>query len=1204
MSTHASEGADHSEPGDPAERLRPLASVRVVRPDDLLVFEASWIGLTLDREYRANETQSLSHNEHEASAVSARLVAGAKGGRLTIQFPFQHTAEFANPDGPDPDHPTVPDQTLSAMPPVPARAARPSRLVFLVPPGEEIAYSTAGLLEAMARLELAVAPVAAPAPAAADHAEAVLTNPAGSIVKKLLDSATKGRASHLLIKMERSGVSAANLIEAHRALVAANRVILGGIRGPITAINPFPNTAPMPRKPTPAETAIEAPFRLILSPSTSGAWAHAQTPVSAGDEPRRVELWHSRLAVRHVTKRGVEIDEIDTHQRIVRAIWTRDRERAQPEPPFPPEPFEHSLAALDREDIVRQTTGSPLAPDAILTPVSVRRLALSSLGAWLDIHASFNFAQYLTVNDFGNPLASWDHVAPMGRDQFVRIVRPGFLFPIGHRAYLVTITYRKVVENPRPQAALFKRRFIVLGDPVRAFARPDLPFLSARLGPLRTPDLKDPGAANEAIFWPEPVNSGAPFFWKIDASDHDGEVIHLEAPLLFVLANAQGVTAQSVATNYAKKKFDGKAANTVDANGQTIAFAPALVADQATGSRGARASAETRTVTLDGVTNMITADPFLMSADVVVPAIQRLTPGVEVVTVNYPDVYRQHQFGSQNVGNVFLELASSSQLNFGSSERSGGFVRPDISVGGLARSTGLVADVANAAAGKFKPETLFGAGFPKLFGLINLADLIKTDAGLSGLDDAPKFLSESLDRVSALLQDVDALEAAVAAPTTPPALKAAASVLGAQAKAVRDGVAELLGLGGPSAASQALTDALNALPTTIAAIAAALPGAQLGPMARSEFDRLVSALTPALKPDGLIAAIEAFGAGLNPGGGEFRARLDWRPELIPGWPADNPILKIIDPKTALRLSVEARSAGAQPTGTEVAAELTNFSFNLLPVEPLMRVRFDRLAFRGSAARRPEVDVVFGGIEFVGILGFIEVLKELIPLDGFSDPPFLDVSAEGVSAGFTVALPNVAIGLFSLSNLALAADARIPFLGDTVSVGFSFCTRERPFTLAVFPLGGGGFVGIRLSPKGLVLLEAALEFGAVVALDFGVASGSVSAMGGIYFRLEGPAGSLTGYFRIRGEVDVLSLISASIELYMALTYAFDSGKMIGEASITIHVEVLFFSTSVSVRAQRTFAGSNGDPTARQMLMFDSRGDEIWNEYWAAFAPATI
>ena len=79
---------------------------------------------------------------------------------------------------------------------------------------------------------------------------------------------------------------------------------------------------------------------------------------------------------------------------------------------------------------------------------------------------------------------------------------------------------------------------------------------------------------------------------------------------------------------------------------------------------------------------------------------------------------------------------------------------------------------------------------------------------------------------------------------------------------------------------------------------------------------------------------------------------------------------------------------------------------------------------------------------------------------------------------------------------------MPFLGDVVTVGFNFCTRERPFTLAVLFIGGGGWFLIRLSPDGLDVLELGLEAGAVLAVDFGVASGSISAMIGVYIRLEG------------------------------------------------------------------------------------------------------
>jgi phosphodiesterase/alkaline phosphatase D-like protein len=48
------------------------------------------------------------------------------------------------------------------------------------------------------------------------------------------------------------------------------------------------------------------------------------------------------------------------------------------------------------------------------------------------------------------------------------------------------------------------------------------------------------------------------------------------------------------------------------------------------------------------------------------------------------------------------------------------------------------------------------------------------------------------------------------------------------------------------------------------------------------------------------------------------------------------------------------------------------------------------------------------------------------------------------------------------------------------------------------LGGGGFFAIGISARGVTEIEAALEFGAGVAIDLGVASGSVEIKAGVYF----------------------------------------------------------------------------------------------------------
>ena len=93
----------------------------------------------------------------------------------------------------------------------------------------------------------------------------------------------------------------------------------------------------------------------------------------------------------------------------------------------------------------------------------------------------------------------------------------------------------------------------------------------------------------------------------------------------------------------------------------------------------------------------------------------------------------------------------------------------------------------------------------------------------------------------------------------------------------------------------------------------------------------------------------------------------------------------------------------------------------------------------------------------------------------------------------------------------------------------------------------------------------------------------------------------------------TLITASIELYLELRYEFSSGKCVGKAELTIEISVFIFSGSVTITCERKFAGSNGDPTLRQMLghapdlplaqelqQIDADVEYAWRDHFEAFA----
>ena len=256
----------------------------------------------------------------------------------------------------------------------------------------------------------------------------------------------------------------------------------------------LPSIAP----PQTYETAIEAPYRLIISPNKFARWAHSPTPVAGVSG--RIELWHSRFAVvdtrpgsngRPDEVNQAPVQPVNNQQpagyRTIRAVWAGTASypdflaniNGLPTAPVPnpytgatlpynpthytsegvgsvpgtndngPPGFRTSLDNRDRDEIVHLTSNFHITEFCELEPcpayaplaVPVNRLMLSSLGAWIDLDARFQ-----DPPPAGLSVLEWRHLATMGRDHYVKVVYAGWLAPFGHRANLVKVTERKFIQ--------------------------------------------------------------------------------------------------------------------------------------------------------------------------------------------------------------------------------------------------------------------------------------------------------------------------------------------------------------------------------------------------------------------------------------------------------------------------------------------------------------------------------------------------------------------------------------------------------------------------------------------------------------------------------------------------------------------------------------------------------------------------------------
>jgi len=310
---------------------------------------------------------------------------------------------------------------------------------------------------------------------------------------------------------------------------------------------------------------------------------------------------------------------------------------------------------------------------------------------------------------------------------------------------------------------------------------------------------------------------------------------------------------------------------------------------------------------------------------------------------------------------------------------------------------------------------------------------------------------------------------------------------------------------------------------------------------------------------------------------------------------------VVAPGARLTLTSRvARGPGGGPSVTS-QGEATGLGFELAG---FVRLTFSKVRFVTDAGGKTRVDVEGTKVVFLDELEFLAEIAERLSGIGGGGGPRVDVDSRGVTAGFELAIPSIALGMLQLSNLSIAAFLRVPFEDAPLSFSLDVAKRARPFRATVSMFGGGGYLSLQATPDRIVGFEAAIEFGGSLSLDIIVASGGVSVMAGIFFSMkEGPPQEMAanGFVRASGELTVLGIISIFVEFRLVLGYSqIEVGgkkhaKFSGTASVTVGVRVLFFSKSVTLTVTREFIGSATDPGFAECVDRDE-----WREYSRAFA----
>lgn len=894
-------------------------------------------------------------------------------------------------------------------------------------------------------------------------------------------------------------------------------------------------------EPTPLQTSIGAPFGLALATTAVDGWVHSTAPVTSEDG--RTELWNTRLgATLDQLGNAIPLSEYPAAAPEVRAVWSPGFSRTANPNSIPPDSYQMPLSAPDRSAVVRLTSDA-ITSDFTPSPIEARRVILTSSGASLELHGAWTPPSQVFPDrgpdasgrqPAGINLSSWIHHSTLGRDNHVVVTYLGYLLPFGHPVALIKETQRRFELKPTgsPVAYLRTRRFIIIRKHDKYYG--------------------DHGTTT----------------WHA----HDGR----DLPFRRVRIN-------TVATpNLTFQRYQDPASHQ-DIGGTAFCIAGGKPFPFSVTAWDWEGKPVTFTVPMAFVTASAAFNPT--GANVPAGNIADLgneTGTMAAVIAGWNALAPTSPLRTTQLGGHAVALADSRPGSTGES-----------SLRFASMSFGLTVPAAGGADDNWQaldqpranPTMSSGqaripavqAISPGATSTVSYDDDYVRD-GFVDKPSADPHTWTTPDHLSVFLQVAGqklrfAQGGAVGSiPGTHPGVITPDLNVGgiSRNRGVVGGVTNDLGNGGVDHFKAGTFDP-----------AAFLDGAKLlGGLELADIIAKVAGST-AHAPD-----IRTVQSG-TPAAPVQTTSLRWAPDLQ----ADPDDVFVPMGGASLRLDATfVTPADGSPATTEVAGVLRSFRLNMFGGVAFLTLNFNELSFHSRNGSKPTVNCDIESVTFGDELSFLNPLEDFL---SFGDNgPSIVVRPDAVTAGITLALPSIGIGVFSLTNLSFTAAVEIPFTGAPARLRFGIASRERPFHVAVMIFSGGGWFDLAVGSDGVERMEIGLEFGGQFELDLAVASAGIEVMAGLYFSIEaGPGTSqavqLVGYFKAHGELN-LGPVGASFTFTMSLTYD-DEGdgsdpRVWGEVDVSVEVHVAFIGGSVDFHFTKEFAGG-GDPTFADMLAPD-------------------